>query len=207
MGRDKALLEIDERPLVALALEKLRALGSSPRICGSRADLAAFAPVIPDNVPRCGPLGGIEAALAASDSELNLFLPVDLPRLPLAFLRWLAERAEATDAVATVPQVAGRSQPLCAVYSRRLLPGIRSALASGSYKTIAAIDRAANSLGARIDAFQVESVAAALIPNGWPADPPLHDWFQNINTPADYEILRTGAGKVASGANARDPIS
>ena len=189
MGRDKALLDFGGRPLIEHAIAALRGLGFEPRICGSRPDLARFAPVVPDNHPGCGPLAGIEAALSTSASDLNLFLPVDLPLLPSAFLRWMADRAAVTNAVATLPLLGGRPQPLCAVYSRRLLHGIHAALAAGNLKMMIAIETAAAALGESIDAFHVESVAAALIPETWPAHPPLQQWFRNINTPADYDQL------------------
>src|SRR5580693_7445618 len=110
MGSDKALLEIDGRPLIAHALDLLSAVTPAPRICGSRPDLAPFADVIPDNFPNSGPLGGIEAALSASTTDLNLFLPVDLPNLPIEFLRVLVARAEDSNAVATIPTLAGLPQ-------------------------------------------------------------------------------------------------
>ena len=209
MGRDKALLEVAGRPLIVLAIEKLQAPGFVPRICGSRPDLARFAETIPDNFAGCGPLGGVEAALSVSDSDQNLFLPVDVPELPVAFLRWMARRAETSGAVATIPRFGGRPQPLCAVYSRRLLPGLRAALTAGDFKIMAAIPAAAAAAGEGIDTFDVEAVAAALIPDSWPASPPLARWFRNVNTPEDYEQLRAEQGVAggASGANARHPIS
>jgi molybdopterin-guanine dinucleotide biosynthesis protein A len=190
MGRDKTLLEINGRPLVEHALDLLRSLDLNPRICGSRPDLARFAPVVPDNFPRSGPLAGIEAALAVSDTELNLFVPVDLPGLRREFLHWMLTRAERSRAVATIPRYGGRVQPLCAVYSRRLLDGLRRSLAEGNFKVMIALREAAASLGEAIDEFDVESVASALVPTEWPWDPPLADWFRNANTPTDYESLR-----------------
>ncbi len=187
MGTDKALLFLDGKPLIARALDLLRSLGLSPRICGSRPDLARFAEVIPDNFPQCGPLAGIEAALAVSDTELNLFLPVDLPGLAAAFLQWLLARAEASQAVATIPVVADRLQPLSAVYSRRLLDGIRASLAAGDCKVMKGILAAAESLGEAVDLFNVETVASAL--SEWPCSPPVTEWFRNVNTRADYERL------------------
>lgn len=186
MGRDKALLEIDGQPLIQHALGKLRALGFEPRIVGARPDLASFAPVVPDNFPHSGPLGGIQAALAVSNTQQNLFLAVDLPLLPVAFLRWLIDRAALTQALATIPLLQGRPQPLCAVYSRTLLPYTQSALKSADAKVIHAIDSAARATGQPIDTFDVESVASA---QAWPQPLPLHWWFQNINTPDDFERL------------------
>lgn len=184
MGRDKALLELDGRPLIERALATLRALGFSPRIIGARPDLARFAPVIADNFSRMGPLGGIEAALTASDAEQNLFLAVDLPSLPADFLLWMMDRANCTDALATVPRLRGLPQPLCAVYSRAMLPHVKAAFAEGDAKVIRAVERAATAVGLRVDAFDVESVAAA---QSWSRPIPPHRWFQNLNTPADLE--------------------
>ena len=176
MGRDKALLELAGKPLIAHALDKLRAIGHAPRVVGSRPDLATFAPVIPDAYPQAGPLGGIASALAVTDSEQNLFLAVDLPAMPTSFLLWLAQRAEMTNAPATVPRLQGLPQPLCAVYGRTLLPQLRAALADGDAKVMRALERAGT-----IDSFDMESVAAA---ESWPSP---HDWFANLNTPAEFQ--------------------
>ena len=185
MGRDKALLDYAGWPLIAHAVELLRKAGLEPYIVGTRPDLAAYAPVIEDLHPDCGPLGGMEAALAASSSEWNVFLPVDLPLLPGGFLHYLQERAGITSAAATIPSLAGRPQPLCAVYQRGLLDGIRRSIAAGDYKVMRAIESAVQET--EIDIFGVEAVAAAR--GEWPAQPSVCRWFQNVNTPGDFARL------------------
>ena len=202
MGRDKAMLLFRGKPLITHAIETLRALDLDPRICGCRSDLAGFAPVVPDRIPGCGPLGGIEAALSITESDLNLFLPVDLPDLPRSFLQWMMARAENSGAIATIPSCGGRMQPLCAIYHRSLAAGLRQALESGQYKVMAALCAAAASLGESMDVFQVESVASALLPGVWPGEPALRHWFRNLNAPADLEIAIH-----ATGGNACNPIS
>lgn len=190
MGRDKALLLWKGRPLIEHTLEKLRALTASPRILGARPDLETFAPIIPDNFTGRGPLAGIEAALSVTDTELNLFLPVDLPLLPVEFLRWMTDRAVLTQAAATVPRVEGRPQPLCAVYHRNLLDGIRDSLQRGDGKITRAIDQAASELRLPVDAVDVESIVAlrrAEFTAGDSAPVWPYLWFQNLNTPADLE--------------------
>jgi len=194
MGRDKALLEVNGQPLIALALEKLRALKLDPKICGvspdSTAQLARFAQVIPDNFPGCGPVAGIESGLAANDAPVSLFLAVDMPLVPVEFLRWMMERAETSGAVATIPVSGGRDQPLCGIYSRRLLDGLRRSIAAGRLKMMTAVEEAAAALGERVDCFQVESVAAGLAAGIWPVDPPLRDWFLNANTPEEWARVK-----------------
>ena len=186
MGRDKTLLTLDGQTLVERALSLLRGLGLEPRICGSRPDLARFADVVPDNFAGCGPLAGIEAALAVSDSDLNLFIPADLPGIPADFLRWLIMRAKTSQAVATIPRSCDRLEPLCAVYSRRLADGLRSALSAGRFKVMVAIEDAAAALREAVDVFDAECAAPV---TGWPAGPPPAEWFRNVNTPADYATL------------------
>jgi molybdenum cofactor guanylyltransferase len=190
MGRDKALLDWCGRPLIEIALDKLRQIGFSPAILGSRPDLERFAPVIPDNVVQQGPLGAVEAALAAMDAEFNLFLSVDMPLLPVEFLRWLVVRAERTQAVATMPRIEGRPQPLCAVYHRRLLDGVRASLDRGDLKLVRAMENAARELGELVDAFDVEAVDSVLRgSDGWPMEVPVRLWFQNLNTPQDFDRM------------------
>jgi molybdopterin-guanine dinucleotide biosynthesis protein A len=179
MGQDKVMLPIHGQPLLSRMLAKLRALHLEPTLCGNRSDLAAYAPVLPDAADACGPLGGIVAALQAADAELNLILAVDLPALPVEFLRWLTIRAALTGAEATIPCPQGRPQPLCAIYHRNLAAGLRKSLAAGDYRVMSAIRGAA----ARIDIFMVEQVAAAGAFS--PSLPPVHAWFRNLNTPQD----------------------
>jgi molybdopterin-guanine dinucleotide biosynthesis protein A len=187
MGQDKALLQVAGRSLLELALDKLRALDASatPRIAGSRPDLSSYAPVVPDLHPGCGPLSGIEAALAATAQPLNLFLPVDLPLLPARFLGWMLGRAETTGALVTVPRINGRPQPLCAVYHRDLLAGVTASLAAGNYKVMPVVTAAAQSRAQAIDVFDVELLASTCPELHRFSSLPLYRWFHNCNTPED----------------------
>jgi molybdopterin-guanine dinucleotide biosynthesis protein A len=209
MGRDKATLRFQGQPLIAHAVAHLRAAGCHPVIAGSRPDLEPYSPVLPDLHPGCGPLSGIEAALAAGASAVLpqcstwntpgpslgrspassavLFLPVDLPLLPVSFLLLLLERAERTAALATIPLLGGRPQPLCAVYRTELLPGITAALESGEYKVMRVLE---SLLPPReSDLFAVESVLSARQHLLHHEAQPLHRWFANLNTLADLAAL------------------
>jgi molybdopterin-guanine dinucleotide biosynthesis protein A len=189
MGQDKALLSLAGLSLLDLALDKLRALplAGAPRIAAARSDLSAHATVIPDRRPGCGPLSGIEAALAASAQPLNLFLPVDIPLLPPQFLLWMLQRSAITGALVTVPRIKGWPQPLCAVYHRDLLGPITASLLTGEHKVMPVVTAAARaqSLAHNIDIFDVELVAStqAQMPTFSPL--PLYRWFHNCNTPED----------------------
>lgn len=134
MGTDKAFLEFDGRTLLARALDLLQALTPEVRIVGPAAKFAIYGPVIEDVYAARGPLAGIHAALTSSTTELNLILAVDLPLVTDSLLRFLVEQARASDAVVTVPRIAGGYQPLCAVYRRGFAPLAQAALESGKNK-------------------------------------------------------------------------
>jgi molybdopterin-guanine dinucleotide biosynthesis protein A len=185
MGQDKALLQVGGRSLVELALDKLRSIGvAEPRIAGARTDLSSLAPVVPDLHPGCGPLSGIEAALAATNKGLNLFLPVDMPLLPARFLHWMLLRAEITGALMTVPCINGWPQPLCAVYHRDLLRPITASLLGGNYKVMPVVTAAAGQSQA-VDVFDTERLTSS-DPELLGFSPlPLYRWFHNCNLPED----------------------
>jgi molybdopterin-guanine dinucleotide biosynthesis protein A len=185
MGQDKVLLQVDGRSLLDLALKKLRSIGvAAPRIAAARTDLSSHAPVVPDLHPGCGPLSGIEAALAATTQPLNLFLPVDLPLLPARFLKWMLWRAEINGALMTVPRIHGRPQPLCAVYHRNLLRPVTESLLGGDYKVMPVITAAAGQSQA-VDIFDTERLAS-IHPELRGFSPlPLYRWFHNCNRPED----------------------
>jgi molybdopterin-guanine dinucleotide biosynthesis protein A len=191
MGEDKAGVVLAGRRLLDHMLGKLRALGLRARVAGLRQPIVEnAAEVFTDAHPDCGPLSGMETALARSEAALVLVLGVDLPLLPTEFLAWMLERALTTGAVVTIPRLLGKPQPLCAVYRRELVPGITAALEAGDYRVTDMVERAtAGRLGAagRLDCFDAERVAAT---GAWRSAVPTHQQFMNCNTPAELKVAQ-----------------
>ena len=184
MGQDKALISLNGVTLIERALQTLRAARLDPRIVAARPDLARFAPVIADPRAGSGPLSGIEAGLSASESELAVFLPVDLPLLPSALLRFLCARASITGALATLPRILGFVQPLCAVYHRSLLTTVSTALDHGDLKVMRVMRAATADHPDSLDVFDLETVLASTGDfDTWPTV--AADAFINCNTPTD----------------------
>jgi molybdenum cofactor guanylyltransferase len=191
MRQDKVLLPLAGRSLLEIALDKLRILplAGAPRIVAARSDLSSHATVIADLQPGCGPLSGIEAALAASTQPLNVFLPVDLPLLPAHFLLWMLQRAGITGAAMTVPRINGWPQPLCAVYHRDLLGHITASLRAGDYKVMPVVMAAARGYSAPIDIFDAELVSSAHSELQALSLLPPYRWFHNCNAPEDMAAI------------------
>ncbi len=152
MGTDKALLELGGNPLIRHAVKKLRRVCVDVRICSGTSALEAYAPCIPDLHPGCGPIGGMEAGLAHSRFDWNLFLTVDMPFVPSALLwsslqTWL--QGEDQGARIRLYRVDGRPQPGFCLLHREVLPFLTAAIARGEHKLMLAFQEAGRSLAER----------------------------------------------------------
>src|SRR5689334_12221641 len=82
MGRDKALLKLQNQPLALRASDLLRPLTDDVTLLGQPGLLGGYdVPVLPDDHPSQGPLGAICTALRHSTHEWNLFLACDMPMM------------------------------------------------------------------------------------------------------------------------------
>lgn len=188
MGRDKALLPWQGRTLVESALAILREAGLPVYLAGGSApQLAAFAPLVPDEEPGQGPLAGICSALAATQARWAVFVPVDLPLLPASLLVYLLHHAHATEQAVTLVSVAGYSQTFPAVVAQAALPALQQAFHTGNGGCFAAFRVAAATAGQPLAVLPVELLAQAGQVQHPAALPPVR-WFLNVNTPDDLRL-------------------
>jgi molybdopterin-guanine dinucleotide biosynthesis protein A len=173
MGTDKARAESDGRALALRVADVAAAVCGSVSLVGDPLLYAELGlPVIADRFPGQGPLGGMEAALAATSSDVNLILACDMP----AIRQGLLEELFIGDGDCVVPRHDdGRLEPLCAVYRRRCHPVILAAIEAGIRKvTDALLLFAQHSLAIRY--LRVSDRAA----------------FANLNTPDDWRRFHHG---------------
>jgi molybdenum cofactor guanylyltransferase len=175
MGADKAFVMLDGRTLLARALELGRSLTKDVRIVGDAEKFREFAPAVEDIFRDCGPLGGIHAALRASQAELNLMLAVDVPFVSPEFLQFLMARARESRAIVTVAQVQKRRQPLCAVYRREFADTSENALRAGRYKIDALFETETTQV---IGEKQLSAAGFSV------------EMFRNLNAPEQLEEVR-----------------
>jgi molybdopterin-guanine dinucleotide biosynthesis protein A len=210
MGQDKSLLPLAGKPLIAHAVTKLRRLCINVRVLSDNPALEAYAPIVPDLHPGCGPLGGIEAALSQSAFDWNLFLPVDMPLIPTAFLHhWISNTLAAARSGAKVSlfTVEGVPQPTMAMIHRDVLPFATNALVRGEFKLYPVLKKAGAELAARYELLfdtvfcelpWTEQSTFSPIANifgarqsSWLAtsaeqQQAKHLWFGNLNTPEEF---------------------
>jgi len=165
MGCDKALLPFHGRALAQVVARHVAQAAGSAVLVGARERYRGLGyPLIPDDFPGEGPLGGILTALRHTAAEWNLVAACDMPGLASGFLEDLLAAAEVNQA-STVPMgPSGRLEPLCAVWRRDSLGHLENAFTGGIRKVASACE------GLRMAIYPVAEVAL----------------FQNVNTPKDW---------------------
>lgn len=148
MGRDKALLVVDGRPMAAVVADALRGAGCSP-VLAVGGDAVALAdlgvPVVADGWPGEGPLGAIVTALAHTRAP-TMVVACDLPWLSaevIATVIAAAARPGVDVALATTqidPAAAARDEPMCACWQPSAASVLAARFAAGERAVHAAFD-------------------------------------------------------------------
>lgn len=134
--------------------------------------------VIYDEVAFEGPLAGLLAGLRQARTEWAFLASCDAPLLRTALVTVLFGYTEAA-AVSVCPRVAGRLQPLSALYRTSSLPELQRLFDQG--------ERRPSAISERLQAVVVEESALLV------GDPDLRS-FHNANTPAELTAIAELAG-------------
>ena len=165
MGRDKALLPFDGSTLLEQIATRVRAAAGSVTLIGPPERYRGLGlPVAADLIANCGPIGGVYTALKISSAPWNLIVACDMPAVTTDFLTGLLKAARDADAECLAPETGSGLHPLCAVYHRRALAALQSAIDHKSFK--------------------MHDLLRSLRTVAWPAaDASL---LENVNTPVEW---------------------
>lgn len=189
MGRDKATLPFQGRPMVEIAVEKLRTFCAATSIAGNRDDLGGFAPIVPESRLEAGPVAGVEAGMRGSSEAWALFVPVDVPRVSANLVRnWTASvlSRESEGLRLSCLRAHGIRQPAFCLLHRDCLPVLSELADQGQGKLGWIFEQISTALGG--SALWVPDAEAFISGDlGDRAD--LEAEFTNVNTPEDLEAL------------------
>jgi molybdopterin-guanine dinucleotide biosynthesis protein A len=179
MGREKLSLEVDGMPLMERVRDALAYCCQEVLVVGDPSlRLEGVGYATGERPGGLGPLAGMEAGLACARYPLAFVAAGDMPFLTRRIVAYLLGRLGRSGVLAVVPRYGGRTHPLCAAYTRALLPRIRAALDGGT--------RAVHRFLEGMD--EVEYVGEELRRFG---DPDL--LLMNVNSPKDLERARREA--------------
>jgi molybdopterin-guanine dinucleotide biosynthesis protein A len=172
-GRDKSALVVDGRTILDRQIELLGTLTDDVLVVGGPPTRAVGpARAVADRVRGCGPLGGLDAALAAARGAATLVVACDMPSLTAPLLRYLLACADSADAV--VPRTERGYHPLCAVYTAACRAAVADRLAARRL-----------AMTGLFDALRLRVVAADELARFGDPDRLL----ANVNTPDDFRTL------------------
>jgi molybdenum cofactor guanylyltransferase len=181
-GRDKALVELGGRPMLARTLEVVGASGvRQTLVVGARRDYGKFgAQCVRDRWQGEGPLGGILTALINSAKYKygyfwNLVVSCDMPFLTAEWLTFLVEQARRSDAQVVLAHSSKGPEPLCACWRIDAVNVLKPAFERGVRKVTDGI------------ALLRSEVLDEQVWKRFDNDGRL---FWNMNTVADYEEAR-----------------
>jgi molybdopterin-guanine dinucleotide biosynthesis protein A len=179
MGRPKAALAYGRGTLLEFQTGRLADLFEVVFVVAKEPPGFAVGParILFDRDAGHAAIHGLARALEEARDRIFV-LAVDVPAMPPALVRWLVERALATDALAVVPRADGRLQPLAAVWRRAALDESRRRIAAGE----PSLQELARAVGAEV----VEEAE-------WKAIDPSGNAFENLNTLEQYAASRERA--------------
>jgi len=173
MGRDKAFLELEGRPMVERVLDLFKRNFGEVLLVGDRAERfdGQGLTVIPDVYPGSA-LGGLYSGLLAAKTGHVFVASCDLAYPDAVLLRHLCSLKDGFDAV--VPLTRAGYEPLFAVYAKTCLGPMRTQLESGDFCAYAYFPQLCIRF---VESPEIE----AIVPEG--------QAFKNINTPEDFRSV------------------
>jgi molybdenum cofactor guanylyltransferase len=128
MGTNKALLQLKGKTVIEGMVEKLENIVDNTIIVTNTFEDYAFLhlPMIEDKRKGKGPLAGMEAGLAATQTERNLIVACDMPFISVELGKYLLSCLG--EYQAAVPEISGQLHPLFAAYRKDVNEAVTQSL-------------------------------------------------------------------------------
>lgn len=167
MGSDKASLPFGNETMLERITRVVRSVADEVIVVGRRDQLSS---TTHDTIEDQGPLAGIAAGLAASQTDLNIVVACDMPLLKPEVLQRMVSLIGDHDAC--VATVGDHASALCGVYRSRVAQDARALLDSGERRVMRLLDRVQTT---RVDGAAFRDI-----------DPNL-ETFLSCDTPETYQ--------------------
>lgn len=137
-GKDKGLIELNDKPLVQHVIERLSSQTPHILINANRNQetYAQFGEVFSDTFADYpGPMGGIHAGLLHAPTDWVGFVPCDSPQINTDLVKRFCDSAD-DDTDILVAHDGDHQQPVFTLYHKRVLPKLTAFLERGDRKII-----------------------------------------------------------------------
>lgn len=133
MGTDKALLLVQDEPLLKRMIRLISPFCKTIAISGQNIEYTGFnVEMVPDLYTERGPISGIVSALNHTTTEWNLLVGVDVPFINEELIQYLISCIGQYDCI--IPEHEGGIEPLIGLYNKQIFPIIEEMISQGNYK-------------------------------------------------------------------------
>lgn len=169
----KAFIKVGGQPIIERNLEAVKSFFEEVFIVTNQPEAYAYlgVPMLGDTYDIRGPMTGIFTALLNASKQWVFISACDMPFINIALIQYMSSKKNGCDAV--VPLLKGKTEPLFAFYSKRLLTLMEKAVLDSrkSLKDFLSRERVQYITTREIKHFDPEALS-----------------FVNLNTPQDIEL-------------------
>jgi molybdopterin-guanine dinucleotide biosynthesis protein A len=175
MRSNKALLPVGEELFIERIYRQLSVVFHKVILVTNNPELYRFLPchTVPDVFPGMGSLAGVHAGLLGSETPYVFATACDMPYLNISLIRLLVAGIDGQQLI--IPESNEGWEPLHAVYGKRALPVMETALRGGDRKLVRCCRRLQAKVISRDTVARIDAKFLSFI---------------NINTPEDYFRFR-----------------
>ena len=181
IGTNKALLQVEGKPLIQRLVDLLDPMFSEVVISSNEPDLYNFTgkKIVQDIYSARGPLAGIHSILKFTNTKMNFIISCDIPLIGTELINYIVNYETVKDII--LPLADGRIQQTCGLYSKNILNEVEKLLIESNQKN----SKLKGSIYELMDRVPTEIVEVDKFDFYSP------DLFLNINTPEDYNYLKS----------------
>ena len=141
MGQNKALMEFQNETMIGRISREFSKVGEVLVSASSHGLYEAEGiRVVYDEIKEIGPIEGIRQLVSASGEEYIFICAADMPFVNTEIAKYIAEFIS-SDYDCYVVADEDRVHPLCAIYSKKILPVIEELIREGKYKLMELLNR------------------------------------------------------------------
>ena len=130
MGQDKGLVMFNGKPMVQYSLESVADACRYTFIVANSNRYSQYGVAVIGDVVSCkGPIGGLLTAVMHTTTDYVLLRSCDTPYITSAMVQHVIRCLDGSEAI--VPLHNGKLQPMCAAYSKTLIPTLQERISTG----------------------------------------------------------------------------
>jgi molybdopterin-guanine dinucleotide biosynthesis protein A len=174
MGQNKAFIKIDGVPIINRISDLFKELFQETIIVTNQKEIFKDfdSKIYSDLIPNKGALGGLYTGIFFSSFYYSFCVGCDMPFIKKSLVQYIIKNIEDEDVI--VPRTKDGLQPLHAIYSKKCLDPIKSAIEKGKFKII--------------DFYELVKVKI-VEENAFISLDPFKESFFNVNTPGELFCL------------------